>query len=755
MSTVKIKVDGHVANFMNFPLLATGSEKIDKVQADFDSEWNGLGIVAVFYQDKGKLSYGVISADNTADIPESALRTEGAVNIGFFGTDGTKKITTNVLTYEIKEGAYVSIAEPDPDVYQQILGNFGTMIESLKNKANRKELDELATQIASPFNNKGACLSTALPTTGNELNDTWYCTDLKYRMTWNGTTWFQSSLDETDYENELGSLKEEKVDNLQLYSKEISANSNGYIQASNGTLIATTNGKNTGFISTENARYIKYKTTISNVGAMIAFFNASKEYISDISVLGAGYNYESIIDLYESKYSNAKYFVVSGYGYTPIVELMGNADIDDIMEKANRATTEYTGLFVGFNSFDQNKAVFYNDRYCDGTGKITFVTNVGSLVFPVKPSTKYSIYIPELNRVYMVGNKNGCFNHGDTYALKQYNTGNGQIAFETDATDKFIFIFFHSGTYDYDSNKNNIALYENGYNNGVMQIREELIRKQNINPLIGANLLIFGDSITDCCNIIIDDNNRTSGYVFRSPSNAYVNENGTTVSFDMWPKILNNMNVCKEIRNYAQAGAMYKDATRTEGQERQNVSYQIDVALNDLSNPNSAFSQSTFEPDIIIFDLGINDGVPNDTYADAMNKTIYKEDGRTIDVDATIVNLDTTKFCQAVRKSFMRIKSKFPKALCFCALPIQSAGTDVPILTLHDELKKMANRYGFVVVDGTYESGIVRDFNVYNSLGTNLKDGLHPNELGQNQKARLILNYIYRYYIPFDKPYFN
>ena len=60
-----------------------------------------------------------------------------------------------------------------------------------------------ATAVSSPYNFKGACAFSELPTTGNAVNDTYYCTDLKTKYTWNGTAWYPSSLNEAAYLEEL------------------------------------------------------------------------------------------------------------------------------------------------------------------------------------------------------------------------------------------------------------------------------------------------------------------------------------------------------------------------------------------------------------------------------------------------------------------------------------------------------------------------------------------------------------------------
>ena len=57
--------------------------------------------------------------------------------------------------------------------------------------------------ISSPYNFKGSITYANLPNSGNKINDTYYCTDKKCKYTWNGSGWYQSSLNENDYEEAL------------------------------------------------------------------------------------------------------------------------------------------------------------------------------------------------------------------------------------------------------------------------------------------------------------------------------------------------------------------------------------------------------------------------------------------------------------------------------------------------------------------------------------------------------------------------
>ncbi|MBR3612336.1 MAG: SGNH/GDSL hydrolase family protein, partial [Bacteroidaceae bacterium] len=257
----------------------------------------------------------------------------------------------------------------------------------------------------------------------------------------------------------------------------------------------------------------------------------------------------------------------------------------------------------------------------------------------------------------------------------------------------------------------------------------------------GLKVLIFGDSITTNADFSINENHQTTAYTFKEKGNGYEDENGNWVSFSMWPYLMTKYLSCSDVRNYAQNGASYTERERESGYERQNLSYQVKLALNDRTNPNGAFTtDGDFVPDVIIFALGTNDGNPNDTYDSAMAKTVTLADGKTFDVEATLANLDVTKTCEAMRYAFLKVKQAFPQSLCLCVLPIQRANTEN--LGINDVLEKMAKRYSIKIVDGYSELGVVRDLEIWNGFGTNLKDGLHPNDKGQKLYTRMMVNAI-------------
>ena len=447
---------------------------------------------------------------------------------------------------------------------------------------------------------------------------------------------------------------------------------------------------------------------------------------------------------------------VTGSGTIEIVTLTGitNAFETVVMKDGwNEVNPKNTSFFDNINYFDPTEASYLTGVFVNTTGKIDSASTTCSLIMPVKPNTQYVLYVPNNNRGIVVGNYTRVFEINETYSVL-YNSGSNQngYLFTTGSTDRYIFAYIYSGTYDYEANKNDIRLVEG---NALPSYEKPIVKKENLpqdivgatSPLTGTKVLVFGDSITDTCNFTINSSDQTTAVTWRNPSNSYVDAGGNTITFNMWPKILKDMGVCAEIRNYARSGASYQDAQRTSGEERQNLSYQITVALNDLDNPNDVFIVDDFVPDIVIFALGTNDGEPDDTCADAMAKTVLKSDGYSIDTTATLANLDMSKFCESARSAFMRTRIAFPFAQFYCVLPIQRANNEVNGEAMNTYLRQMAERYGCVIVNGFAESGIVRDTNNWNALGATLKDGLHPNDKGQNMLFRAIYGSLISHYI--------
>lgn len=218
---------------------------------------------------------------------------------------------------------------------------------------------------------------------------------------------------------------------------------------------------------------------------------------------------------------------------------------------------------------------------------------------------------------------------------------------------------------------------------------------QNLSYLPNAKILVFGDSIFT----------QLGSY---SPIDYLPSYFGVNAS---------------NIYNYAYSGASYKDsASHTD--QRQNVSYQISQAISDAINP-----------DIIIIQVATNDGVISlGDYATAMSKTL-------------LTDLDKTKLYEAIRYAYWQIRTSFPNAVCYSCTPIQRADTEPSALTdLYNAIITMSSRYNFIVIPFHSQSGIVKDFEVINGEGRDLKDGLHPynvvNASGDIKMAKLLCKVI-------------
>lgn len=104
---------------------------------------------------------------------------------------------------------------------EQIVQKLAEMTES--NKSYEMLLNTKADKVdvSAPFNFKGDTTYASLPTSGNKLNDTYYCSDEKCRYTWNGEGWYQSSMNEVDYTDELAKMGEDLEVGMSQLSSEI------------------------------------------------------------------------------------------------------------------------------------------------------------------------------------------------------------------------------------------------------------------------------------------------------------------------------------------------------------------------------------------------------------------------------------------------------------------------------------------------------------------------------------------------------
>lgn len=520
----------------------------------------------------------------------------------------------------------------------------------------------------------------------------------------------------------------------------------GYVD-NNGVLFETKNAKRTDYIPILGYEKMDVYAKISSLGASVAFFDEDFQYLKEISKLGT---FSGIIDLTEESYQDAKYVIISYYDNSlvfPNYKCVLTCN-DSLTQKVNEALT-----LVDMNTkdiSDTKVAIAENKSYplAGDNGYISWAHGDFQPTIKAKTTEKILINSRGTLQYYVNISSAGAavafYDKSNNYLQSISIQGNGHTTGEIDLGDSqydnaaYFVLSYFDNDHLYSGYKCNLVFPNSALGNRVA----ELEKGNLILPIASSNLkiLIFGDSITDCASITIANNKTTSYYVNPSYQNSFVNEQGQTVYYCMWPFLITRYLGTSDVRNYAQWGATYKDQSDASF-PRKSLSYQIDLAINDISNPNNVFpTTGNFVPDVIIFALGTNDGSPNDTFTSAMNKTVM--DGNNVNVDATLANLDRSKFCESARYAFLKIKKQFPESLCICVLPIQKASTDIQENSVNNELRKMAERYSIIVVDGAAEIGIIRDLEKDDAVGANLKDGLHPNDKGQNLYARMVINAI-------------
>ena len=144
-------------------------------------------------------------------------------------------------------------------------------------------------------------------------------------------------------------------------------------------------------------------------------------------------------------------------------------------------------------------------------------------------------------------------------------------------------------------------------------------------------------------------------------------------------------------------------------------------------------NESSVVPDFIIIALGTNDisqGSPKGTYTEAFAQSEASTDNMTM--------------ANAFRKCLQYLITNYPNTQLFYSTPVQSlvGGRNyATISNVRDILVSICNRFGVVVIDTCFESGITSEIETVNGVGGRyLYDGVHPNELGRKKMGNFIFN---------------
>lgn len=219
-----------------------------------------------------------------------------------------------------------------------------------------------------------------------------------------------------------------------------------------------------------------------------------------------------------------------------------------------------------------------------------------------------------------------------------------------------------------------------------------------VHPLSGKNVLVFGDSI------------------------AY--------TYARWRDEFYKITRANELACIANAGAHLTDYNTTtqldgnytstaDGGVHNVVCNQVYYWLTNLP--------SEVEPDVIIIYAGTNDTHTVEQLAVDVN--VYTDSNGWLDVDT----IERNTFEGAMRWITSKLREQYANALIVFVSPIQSAQSIHAVdyqLAKEAKMIKVSDHLSTILVKATSESGITGEFELNNTNGRYLIDGLHPNEKG-------------------------
>ena len=518
----------------------------------------------------------------------------------------------------------------------------------------------------------------------------------------------------------------------------------GYVAIANGSITQNTSARNTGLIPISGYDSVECMTSLSSEGAAIGVYDVRKKYIANASIVGNG---KDVYRLNLKTIPNAYYVIISYYDsslqfndyYCKLVKKEKLVERVNAIESEQARFKDFSVSNIYYkNLYDSTRVIQGYEVYGDGKlrpqdASAYYKVEVSALVsgfLTISRLPNYTGYA----RYWSFWDENGNVLKNDVLDNRYASN-----TFEIPAYAKYFLI----SIYQRATTIPNIEGIQIEYGDMVSDYVDGLVETEKISikkgetglvlPSIKANklnILAFGDSITETDTISYHsiDNPYTTAIKRWSRSNwlKWVNTN---------EKSLYRVG---EIRNYAKSGATIHNTH--ESDPRQFVGFQISECLADLDAPSDGiYYGKSFVPDVVVISAGTNDGGTSSTFESAMAKTIMS--GNEFNVDATIENLDSDNFSEALRADFLRLRKAFPNALIVYATPIQRVSHEIPTTTL-SVAKSLSERYGVIVADCYAESGIVRDFAKTDGTSGDLYDGLHPNEVGQKKMARCIMNKI-------------
>ena len=541
---------------------------------------------------------------------------------------------------------------------------------------------------------------------------------------WNGTTLTKSNNDvlgqaRASIRAEIRAINQAVFDSKTINKLDPNSLLNGYEVYGDGTLRAESNSVVSNLIDVRNSRFV----TISGLQANLSI-NRYCRFLDDENKL-INFNTINMNDATLSVPTNATWLQItlkqrntdtldlskaqvelSNNKSTYVAFIQGDIiGLHGTHIKQNPMLFDY--LSIGKNLFDKSKAILGYEVYGDGTLS----------AYPGAVASDYLI-VNGLSQITLSGLQNNTefnryyafYDSNKTSILMGKFTSNTVTITVPSNAKYFRFSLLQRTATTFDggntvqvesgSTATSYEAYKQGINsiNGIEIVKSLPTTPSNISRAYGAKYLFFGDSITETSNV---EQGIFTDTAYRSN----------------WTKFAKDMLKMSDFKNYARSGASFIEYN---GQLTwQKISHQVNTAITNAENP-----------DIIVLACGTNDGNINlGSYETAMSKDI--------------ASLDMSITAEAMRWALYQISKNFHNAICFYSTQLQRADVEPTEREAANSLMvKLAKRYGFNIIDCMNESGIVRDFEVWQANGRYLSDGLHPNIAGQQVQANYIVSQI-------------
>lgn len=153
MSEIILKCINHVISVVNTPDISSGNVNYDTVLFELCPNWTGFTKTAVFYRSEDEVYYQMLDSNNRCTIPKEVLREKGKIRIGLFGVKDNTTITSDVVTYNVSQGAITTglkPSDPTPDIYAQLIGQYSNLGAEID--VERKRIDEIVSGATADAN---------------------------------------------------------------------------------------------------------------------------------------------------------------------------------------------------------------------------------------------------------------------------------------------------------------------------------------------------------------------------------------------------------------------------------------------------------------------------------------------------------------------------------------------------------------------------------------------------------------------------